>query len=97
MTKNIKPVAPVTESTWTAVVALLMPAYPGITKEYIQSRLTDDDSPLDYIPCKEACRILHCDPSTLWRWRKEGRIRGCKPCNGKTLYSLSDIRRLLQN
>lgn len=97
MTENAKPTETLSESTWNAIVSLLSPAYPDITKERIQRLLSDEEESLDYVGTKDACRILNCNPTTLWRLEKSGRLQARRPFPGKRLFALKDIRKFLEN
>lgn len=48
-----------------------------------------------YLTVQEAADMLHCDPSTLWRWDKSGYLPKTKWC-GKARYKMSDVKRLME-
>ena len=90
MTETIK------ESTWDAIVSLLSPAYPSLTGEDLKQAVeTTTREKTEYLTMKEACAMLRCSRSTVWRLATDGKIRVAHPVGGRTLYSLGDIRRLL--
>lgn len=53
------------------------------------------ETPHDLIGTPEAVRILRCHPSTLHRWRAEGRVRAWKR-GDRYLYSELEVRALLE-
>ncbi len=86
------------DSTWAAIIALLSPAYPDITRNALEKLLDGQENDMDqYIPTKDACRILSCAPTTLWRMEKHGKIHAYRPFPGKLLYSLKEIRHLIED
>ena len=46
------------------------------------------------IPKSEACRRLHRDGSTLYRWEKRGQLHPIKHDDGRVFYKLKEIVRL---
>lgn len=64
----------------------------GIIKEEQDRREAERNSAR--VTTSEVVKRLHVDKSTLWRWRKSGRLKGVKV--GKEVsYKESDILKLL--
>lgn len=85
----------INDSTWNAIISLLSPDYPDLTREKLEAALNSDIR--EYVTTREACQILHYTPQTLWRLAKEGKIRTMKPSYKKVLYNLADIRKILDS
>lgn len=49
----------------------------------------------ELITTNEVVNYLHCDHTTLWRWRKEGRLKGVR-VGREILYKRSEILDLLK-
>ena len=49
----------------------------------------------EYLTTDEVAKKLNCDPSTLWRWDKNGYLPKVKWC-GKARYRLSDVQRIME-
>lgn len=63
-----------------------------IIKEEIAKREAEKNA--ERLTTTQVIRRLHIDPSTLWRWRKTGRLKGVKI--GKQItYKATDIAKLL--
>ncbi len=83
-------------TTWDAIIALLSPEYPELTKEDLKDAIeAATKEKFEYITTAEACSMLKCSRMTVWRLAKRGVIRVCHPIDGKTLYCLGDVRKLL--
>ena len=98
MTEKPRKTSRLPDSTWGAIIALLSPAYPDIDRQSLERFLEGEEEGEDddkYIPVPEACAMLSCKPTTLWRLEKRGRIRAARPVPGKLLYSLRDLKGLL--
>ena len=82
-----------------AVIGLLKPYLPGVTPESLAAleqeklaRIQKDD----FFSREEAMETLHCGPTTLWRYEKQGRIRVFRPTKRKALVYRSSIERLMK-
>lgn len=84
-----------TESTWAAIIALLSPAYPDITRNDLQKALDGAKADEKYVTVAEACKILSVSSMTLRRWEHRGKLSGKRLTARKVLYPLSQIRGML--
>lgn len=48
-----------------------------------------------YLTTEEVSKMLNCNPSTLWRWDRNGDLPKVKWL-GKTRYRLSDVKRFME-
>lgn len=83
------------DSTWNAIISLLSPDYPDLTREKLQAALNFEIK--EYVTTREACQILHYTSQTIWRLAREGKIRTVKPSYKKVLYNLADINKILNS
>ena len=65
----------ITEAHWNAIVALLEPGYPGITRDDIICALDGGTVGPVYITMKEACDIFRLSVTSLYRLERAGKIR----------------------
>lgn len=84
-------------TTWDAIVALLSPKYPDLTSEDLQDAIkTAMEEKCEFITLDEARSMLRCSRQTMWRLVTRGKVRVAHPVDGRTLYCLGDIRKLLR-
>ena len=59
--------------------------------------LNDDDGIGRMLTVKEVCEALHVDPSTLWRWNRDGVLCRCKVGKFRVLYREKDVMDFVNN
>ena len=59
--------------------------------------LNDDDGIGRMLTIKEVCNALHVDPSTLWRWNRDGMLCRCKVGKFRVLYREKDVMDFINN
>lgn len=63
------------------------------TLEKIASAKKDDSDIL--ITRKEACKILDRNPTTLWRWNRDGILKPASRSNKRIMYRKGDVEKIL--
>lgn len=54
-----------------------------------------DESEEKYLSVQKACELLEINPTTAWRWAKQGYLKPVE-IGGRRRYRMSDIKKILE-
>lgn len=66
-----------------------------IVREEVQKAVETHDANKALLSSEDVCAMMKIKRTTLWRWRKEGKIVPVKSVGNRNLYRAEDIQKLI--